>query len=352
MTARFHLGFPAPSIESVAVSDWDPLARLAETLGFDCLWHSNERFYREMFIRMTVSTAATSRIGIGGAVVDPFAVHPALTAQSVATLGELSAGRATVAMGAGGSGFPMMGIRRRRPATATREAYQVMTAMLRGETTSYAGEFVQAHAARLHFAPVRPTTVWIASRGDIMLKLGGEIADAVMIATHATADNIQTALGMVEDGIDRAGRTRGSLRLMTRVDTCVHPDPAAAYAGCRLMVAKLLWASYPDRAFVRRAGLTVPAKLEEMIATRDYDLLPDGARLVPDEFVDALCWAGPPDAVADRVVAVACSTAIREFGFWILRAPGQSLEHAVELVANEVVPRVRSAVNARTNGDR
>ena len=107
-----HIGFPSPSLADVDMAAWRRLAPLCEESGFDTLWHSNERFYREMWVRMAVSAMATERIGLGAAVVDPFTVHPAITVQSLATVAELSGGRATLALGAGGSGFPMMGIHR------------------------------------------------------------------------------------------------------------------------------------------------------------------------------------------------------------------------------------------------
>jgi 5,10-methylenetetrahydromethanopterin reductase len=298
---RFHLGFPSVSIADVETSGWADVARLAEAAGFDCLWHSNERFYREMFVRMTVSALQTERLLIGGAVAEPFAVHPVLTAQSLATVQELSGGRAALALGAGGSGLPMMGFKRHRPAVALREAYGVMTRLLRGETVDLDGEIVHAHGARLHFTIDPPPPLWIATRGDRTLEMAGAVADGVLVATYAQPAGVSTALELVERGARRAGRSLGDLRLMSRVDTCVHPDPALAYEGSRLMVAKLLWASYPDRKFVDRAGLAVPPALEELIALRDYDALHGAEHLVSDELVTAFCWAGTPGDVAARV---------------------------------------------------
>ena len=340
----FHLGFPSPTIEDLCTAGWGDVARLAEQGGFHCLWHSNERFYREMIVRMTVSTLATSTLGIGGAIVEPFSVHPAVTAQAIGTLNELSDGRATVALGAGGSGFPMMGIRRRRTAVAIREAYTVMKPMLAGQAVDQDGELIEAHGARLHFSPPGPSTVWIASRGDRTLEMSGQIADGVMIATYATPEPIQTALGIVRQGVARRDPALAPIRVMTRVDTCVHRDPALAAAGCRLMIAKLLWASYPDRNFVTRLGLEVPDDMEVIIGKRDYDLLPEAAELVPDEFVAAMCWAGTPERVAERVIDIARSTGIDEFGFWVLRAPGQSREEAVRMIADDVLPRVETVL--------
>jgi 5,10-methylenetetrahydromethanopterin reductase len=346
MSTRFHLGFPSPSLADVEARDWTDIGALAEELEFDCLWHSNERFYREMFVRMTVSTLATSEIGIGGAISDPFAVHPAITAQSLATVQELSGGRATLALGAGGSGFPMMGIQRRKPVTALREAYDVITRLVAGETVSLDGEVITARGARLHFVPPTPPPVWIATRGDRALALAGEVASGVFIATYAQPDGVQEALDLVARGAARGGRSLDDVRVMSRVDTCVHPDRERAYAASRLMVAKLLWTSYPDRGFVDRVGLTVPDELERVIATRDYDALEAVDHLVPDEFVDMFCWSGEPDQVAERVTAIIRRTGIAEIGFWVLRTPDQSLADAVRLVAEQVVPAVRDAAAA------
>jgi 5,10-methylenetetrahydromethanopterin reductase len=346
----FHIGFPSPSIAEVSMAEWPELARTCELAGFGCLWHSNERFYREMWIRMTTSIMVTEQIGIGGAVAEPFAVHPALTAQALATAAELSGGRATIAMGAGGSGFPMMGITRSRPAVALREALTVIRGLLDGEVVTLDGEFITARKARLHFSPPEPVPLWVATRGDQTLQVGGELADGIMIATRADAQDVMEALKTVAKGAARAGRTIDDLRVMARVDTCVHEDPEVALEGSRSMVAKLLWASYPDRLFVERVGLRVPDEIEEVMATRDYDALHEVADKIPESFVEKFCWAGSPDDVARRVADVMKENHIREVGFWVLRAGEQSLFDAVEMVSSDVMPRIREHVAGPPRG--
>jgi len=347
---RFHVGFPSPSIATLPMAQWPALAQQCEDLGVDTLWHSNERFYRQMWIRMTVSAMVTERLRIGGAVVEPYAEHPALIAQALATLAELSHGRAEVALGAGGSGFPMMGVRRSRTAVAITEALRIIGPMLRGESVTLDGEVVSAYAARLHLPPATGTSLWVATRGERTLEMAAGLADGLIIATYAVEDDVKRVVGIVERGASAAGRRLSDLRLMSRVDTCVHDDPAIAVEGCRAMVAKLLWASYPDRRFVEQAELAVPPDLEAVIATRDYDALENVTHLVPDEFVDRFCWAGTPAQVAARVVSVVTATPVREVGFWILAAPGQALSEAVAKVATEVVPRIGQALRASTQG--
>jgi 5,10-methylenetetrahydromethanopterin reductase len=340
--AFFHLGFPAPSISDLTLPGNAPLARQCERAGFDYLWHSNQRFHREMFTRMTSSAMVTERIGIGGAISEAFAVHPIITAQTLASLDELSGGRATLALGAGGSGFQMMGITRQHSAKVLKDALLIMKPLLAGQEVTYNGEFIQAVKARLEFKPIRPTPLWVATRGDFTLKMAGEHADGVIIATYATPDGVNEALALVEQGARSSGRSLGDLRVLSRVDTCVHADPVQAYSGSRGMVARFLWSSYPDRNFVHRAGLEVPPEVEVLISQRDYSLITQIAAQVPDELVAAFCWAGTPRMVADRVVALSRATGISEFGFWLLLAPGQSREQAVDIVASQVLPLIKA----------
>lgn len=343
--ALFHLGFPAPSIADLTMPGNAPLARHCEQLGFDTLWHSNQRFHREMFTRMASSAMVTERIGIGGAVAEAFAVHPLITSQTLASIDELSEGRATLALGAGGSGFQMMGITRQQSALVLKEALQIMKPLLAGQEVTFEGQVIQATKARLDFKPIRPAPLWVATRGDLTLTMAGEHADGVILATYATPPGIQEALQLVEKGTRRGGRSLDALRIMSRVDTCVHQQASCAYDGSRGMVARFLWSSYPDRNFVKRAGLEVPENVEALIAARDYSLIPQIAGLVSDELVSAFTWSGTPEMVAERVASIAHTTCIQEFGFWLLLAPGQTREQAVQLLGTEVLPRLRTLLN-------
>jgi 5,10-methylenetetrahydromethanopterin reductase len=297
-----------------------------------------------MFIRMASSAMATESIDVGGAVVEPFAVHPALTAQSLATLDELSGGRATLAIGAGGSGFQMMGISRRHSAQAVKEAYIVMKRLLAGEEVTFEGELIQAHAARLQFNPNHQVPLWVATRGDLTLESSGEYADAVMIATNASPLGFAEAIRLVEKGARRAGRSTQEMRLMARVDTCIHPGRDTAYQGTRLMIARFLASSYPNLNFVHRAGLEVPPEIEALLVRKDASLLGQVAQAIPEEFIPAFCWAGTPEMIAGQVIELARSSGIREFGFWLLLAPGQTRKEAVRLLAGKVLSLIRAAV--------
>jgi 5,10-methylenetetrahydromethanopterin reductase len=276
----------------------------AERLGYDQIWISNEKFFHEMYVVATVAAEHTRRPQIGTFVVDPYTHHPALTAMAVATLDEVSGGRAILGIGAGGTGLPVMGIKRVKPARAIHEAIQVIRALWRGETVDFQGEVINCHNGQLNFRARSDIQVIVASRGNRVLQTAGEVADGVMIATYAEPVGLRHALNMVEKGAQRSGRNLEDLTLISRVDACISNNRQAAYDAVKPMVGVFLWTSYPDRQFVHKLGLEVPSDLEAIIAKRDYNLMASNAHLIPDEFVDKFCWAGTPEEVAQKVAEV------------------------------------------------
>ncbi len=349
MAIRFHLGYSSRAVANYSVERRLDLVRMAEELGFHQLWHSNERFYRDCFVNMTASAFHTRDLLLGSAVADPYAVHPALTALAIATVDEYSGGRCTLGLGAGQSGFPAMGIQRRKPTRALREAIQLIRAFLRGEKVTMDGEVIHFRGGQLHFQPRQDIPIVVATRGDRVLEMGGEVADGVMIATYARPEGVRHALDRVAAGAARSGRSRKDIQIISRVDTCVLPDRALAREAVKPMIGFLLWASYPDQGFVERSGLKVPGDLLDVIAKRDYDLMFHAAHLVPDEFVDAFTWAGNVDDVATQVAEIA-AIGLEDFGFWIQVPKGHDIEPIIRAIATDVRPRVERLVAARAGG--
>lgn len=276
-----------------------------EKLGYQQIWVSNEKFFHDMYIVATVAAEHTTNVNIGTFIADPYTHHPALTAMSIATLDEISGGRAILGMGAGGTGFPVMGITRKKPATAIKEAISVVKGLWRGETVNLEGKVIQCRNGKLNFKARKDIPIVVASRGDLVLKIAGEVADGVMIATYGEPVGIQHAISRIRKGAELAGRKMQDIKLISRVDACISQDRQAAYEAVKPMVGVMLWTSYPDRRFVQRCGLEVPEEVEAIIAKRDYNLMVANAHLIPDTFVDKFCWAGTSEDVARKVADVA-----------------------------------------------
>src|ERR1700689_555675 len=87
--------------------------QLAESTGYDTVWIADERFYRDVYGLLAHMANHSSRIFLGPGVTDPFVRHPAITTAAMATLDDISEGRAVMGLGTGISGFQSLGIEAR-----------------------------------------------------------------------------------------------------------------------------------------------------------------------------------------------------------------------------------------------
>jgi 5,10-methylenetetrahydromethanopterin reductase len=282
-------------------------AQLAESCGFDAVWLADERFYREVYGALAAIALATSRVAVGPCVTDPFTRHPALTAMAIATLDEISHGRAVLGLGAGISGFAELGIRPARPAGAMRAAIALIRALLRGEQVDVAGEAIAFRDGRLSFKPIRADIpIHIASNGPLGQRMAGAAADgAIMEACGSVAEAFAFA-AEVRRGAKSAGRDAGSVRLTARLNACIVTDGSRARDIVRPSVARYLGRGTLKLATADAQGLTLPREATAPLANAPYaagvrpylPLLP----LITDRHVDALALAGSTAEVTERVI--------------------------------------------------
>lgn len=341
--AKIRVGLGLDWVEGSSYSDYIRQITEVEALGYDQIWISNDKFYRDMYVLATVVAEHTQRVKIGTFIADPYSIHPALNAVAIATLDEVSHGRAILGIGAGGTGFTAMGIKRTKPAKAINEAITVIRELLQGKVVNFDGEVISCHNGLLNF-PTRPDIpIVIASRGDLVLKIAGEMADGVMIATYAEPVGIGHALSRVVEGTRKVGRCLDELTVSLRIDACITSDRRMAYEAVKPILAIVLWTSYPDRAFVQRVGLSVPTELEKIIEKRDYNLMAPSAHLVPDEFVEKFSWAGSVDDVIRKVAAVV-QAGIRNIVILPQPTSADGVQETTRAFIKDVIPAVESGL--------
>ena len=234
--------------------------KLAEDNGYDTVWLADERFYREVYSCLTYFAQHTSRVKVGPCVTDPYARHPALTAMAIATLDEISNQRAILGIGAGISGFAELGIDRKKPARAIREAIELIRMLLRGEKVTYKGEVIQFTDGKLSFAPVRSEIpIYLASNGPIGQKTAGAVADGAIMEACGNVQEVKAFRAVLDAGAKQAGRDPKAVRLMRPVE---HLHRGGRQVGARCVAAdrgtsaRRCQAEVPD---CRRAGPSVAA---------------------------------------------------------------------------------------------
>jgi 5,10-methylenetetrahydromethanopterin reductase len=285
---------PADTIEQLLER-----ARRAEAAGYDTLWIADEKFYRDPWIVLAAVAAATSHVRLGTGVTEPYARHPALIAAAMATLAELVPERPLViGLGAGGPGFPPMGVVRHRPNKAIAEAVTIMRGLLAGERVDLEGEVVSFRGGSLNF-PSHPLPIYVAARAAGMLATAGRVADGVIFGPYASYAALDYAIGIARP--DTNGSARPAPRLVARVDICIAASAEEARDHVRTMVALPVWVSYPNLGYVEALGIQLPDELLELIARREYGDIPAAGRLLPDEMLHHYAIAGTEEQVAERI---------------------------------------------------
>jgi 5,10-methylenetetrahydromethanopterin reductase len=296
---EYGVGLPP----TAPVTDLVALAEEVERLGYRYLWVNDERLERDPFTVLAAMAQRTERIRLGPGVTNPYSRHPALIATATATLDELSGGRAVLGLGAGGTNHRALGIERKAPVTALRDAVELMRGLWAGSTATVEGEVVRAREARLDFAAHRPRIpIYIGGRGPRVLELGGEVADGVIVGNVATREGWTYALDRVTAGAERAGRDVAEVRLTAWLYACVADDEDEALEAIRPMAATSLVTSRP---VLGELGIEMPddfrARMEARGWALDREVVAEAGATLPAGLVHRFGIAGTPEACRGRL---------------------------------------------------
>jgi alkanesulfonate monooxygenase SsuD/methylene tetrahydromethanopterin reductase-like flavin-dependent oxidoreductase (luciferase family) len=232
--------------------------------------------------------ALTKRAMLSTAVTDPFRRHPVEIAHWVATLDQLTGGRAALGIGAGEEmNLSPFGIEYHRPWTRLKEAIEVVRRLWEATPLApadYSGEFFSLRGAYLQTRPLRRPgpRVYVGAVGKRTRELTGETADGWLPMPTETPESLREKLRDVEVGAARAGRPLGELDVQALVYTALSDDPDAAY---RRVEATAKGGLVMERSILKaRAGMEVP----EDLSVQRMDVTDEARRRRMAEFCAAI----------------------------------------------------------------
>ncbi len=308
MPPRFGIGLRSDR----PLPEFGRLARLAEELGFDVVSVFADLGYPAPLPPLLAAAAATRRVRLGPACLNPYTTHPVEIAAQAATLDDASNGRAYVGL-AKGAWLSSIGVAQPRPVATVREAAEVVRGILAGRA---------------------PIPLLIGGWGPRMSALAGEIADELKVGGSANPDLVPVMLARLREGAASAGRSPSSTGLVLGAVTVVDENGDAARDRARSAVAM-----YFEVVASFDSTLKVPSDLIKEVGQRlgHGDELGAG-RLIPDELLDRFAFAGTPVQVARQVKDVFDAGASRvEFG-----SPfGLEAEQGLRLLGERVLPEFR-----------
>ena len=270
----------------MAANDVVELCVEAERIGYDYAVVADEGFHPDVYTCLGAVARGTSRIKIGP-VTNGYTRHPAVTATAVATLNEMSGGRAFAVFLAGGSMvLGPMAIARTKPYRAVKDTVDVARRLWSGESVTWAGYNHSLDGAKLGLGS-QDIPIWITSRGPLLLGLVGRVGDVALITVKA---DLADAFELVDAAADKAGQMAPRHAYLGRI--CYTPEMLSAQ---RSTISYVLMDSPPRVLTSLGFDDDAIALVGEAVATNAPELLDP---LVDDDLLRRYQINGTPDECA------------------------------------------------------
>jgi probable F420-dependent oxidoreductase len=282
-------------------------SRRAEAAGADALWVAE--LHRSATVALSAVAQATSTATVGTAIMWAFVRSPMMTALEALDLDELSGGRLVLGLGSG--------VRRlnedwhhvswEKPVAQLREvvrdvrhivahAHEDQPIVLDGDY-----EPIRIRGYQRPFGPPVRTRipVYLAAMGPAMTRLAGEIGDGWIAHELGSPEYLrQVTLPGIAAGLERAGRSRADIDVVTSACCVPHRDPRQAKRWAAGLVAFYASVRTYEPLFDFHGFLSEARAVQRAFQDGDRAAMID---LVPDRMVDALTLAGTPDQVCERI---------------------------------------------------
>jgi 5,10-methylenetetrahydromethanopterin reductase len=271
-----------------------------EELGFDNLWLTDSSLHaRNCYAYLTLAAGHSHRLLLGTAVTNPLTRHPAITASAMATVDEISGGRAILGIGTGDRPLLALGLVP-SPLAGLEEAITGIRALWSGAEVDLEGQRFVLNGAHLRFPARAGIPVYISASGPRTLELAGRVADGAILLVGLFPEAIAWAIEHIDAGVANAGQRP---HVAVFAYGAIDDDREAA-----LDQARSIGAWFPQTAPVicRLAGLDedLVGRVRAAYQGGEFQEAAQAAKLLPDEFVRKVALAGDKADARARIEAV------------------------------------------------
>ena len=310
-------------VPQIPLDELVKLVKLAEDVGFEYAWITDHYNNKNVYETLALIAANTETIKMGPGVTNPYVRSPAISASAIATIDEISEGRATFGIGPGDKAtFDALGIAWEKPVSTIKAAIADINTLLAGGKT-------EAGAALGGAKKVQDAIpIYMGAQGPKMLETAGEIADGVLINASNPKD-YEAAMPMIKKGIAAAGGDK-AFDVGAYTATSIGPDSDAAKNAAKIVVAFIAAGSPPP--VIERHGLPegFNEQMGAFLAKGDFG---GAIGAVTDEALDAFSVCGTPDEFIPKIEGLA------EMGVtqYVAGSPvGKNVEESIKLLGDVI----------------
>jgi 5,10-methylenetetrahydromethanopterin reductase len=274
--------------------------KLAESKDIDFAWITNHYNNRHCYPTLAAIAMETDTLKMGPGIMNTFTDTPAAIASFMATLNEISDGRAVLGIGPGDlSTLPKLAIQGEKPVARLKEGVIQIRRLLAGEEIKKTGEmdFFDYDGAKLTGVQLpgkKGIPVYIGAQGPKMLELAGAIGDGSLINASNPKD-FQIAIPIIKKAQEAAERKSHDVGAYTAISVDASEKKAR---GAAKIVAAFIAAGSPP-PLLERHGLDLAnvAKIKDALARFDFKAV---GGLVGDAEIDAFTIAGTPESCKQK----------------------------------------------------
>jgi 5,10-methylenetetrahydromethanopterin reductase len=313
------------------------LGVLAEKNGFDSCWVSHDVFMRSSFVTLTSIAENTKRVILGNTILNPYTTNPAELAMFIASLDELSGGRAVCGISAGSMEYMQwLGVPAKKPLTRTKEAVELIRTLLAGNVAKYQGtEFSWSEQCYMRFKPLRSKVpVYIGGQGDKMLEYSGASGDGALPILYPP-DFAGYAVSKISEGAKKAGKDPREVDIAGCVWMSIAKDKDSATIGpLKELVA------YFGPLLGARGLASVGLAHEEFVPVQDAFKrhgLQQAVKLVSPRMLNLAIYGSPEDCLPqfEKLQRAGVDEVL-------VGAPlGPDPKAAIEMIGKEIIPHFR-----------
>ena len=272
------------------------LARIAETLGYQRFWIGDSHMiWRELYVLAGAIGMVTKRIAVGPGVTHPAVRHLTVTASAMATLNELTEGRAFLGFGVGATGPGNIGM---KPHTVPEleEDIKLLKQLLGGAMVDLNG----THARCLFPAPDLP--IYVGTRAPQGMKITCRLADGFLYTGET--NTLRPLVDRIRQYTRQVARQETEIQFIYRLPCAIGSDAAAVREQVKGVVAR---AAFTHLGRLHDRGeLHDEADREALLRLRQhYDnyhhMGQEHNHLVRKDWVDRFALAGTPEQVRAKV---------------------------------------------------
>ncbi len=334
------IGLVIPYWNDITKDEIIGFAQLAEGLGYDSIWVP-EMWGRVAFSILSVIALNTKRIKLGTGIVSVYSRTPAIIAQTVATLDEISGGRFILGLGTSG---PVVienwhGVRFDRPLQRTREYVEIIRMIITGQRVNYEGEIFKLKNFSLQFKPLREVVpIYIASIGPKNVTLTGEIADG-WIPFLVPIKHYQQAEDYLRAGADKAGREIDDINVCPYIPALVSDDEDTSRRLIKEYVAYYVGAmgTYYSQ-LISRYGFEEEA--DSIIKSWKKGSKEDAINGVSESLLNSVAVSGSAHAGRDKIEEFRKAGA----GIPIIIFPPKSPRELVKVTIKTLAPQIQKTL--------